>query len=113
MMRNPEIFGRAMVLSPSFYYVDENMYNMAMERAGLLGEHKIYFWVGGHEVWDSLDGTVLTKVIDFPKDMERMTAILEEAGFQNYKYRLDPSGNHNEFSWARTIPDAIKYLFID
>lgn len=94
----PEVFGKAGIFSPSFWYVDENMFELAEENLDLLDDHKLYFLVPSNDVEQIKIG------------LDRMIEFLDERGFTNYKTKIQP-GYHNSLAWGAGFPEAIEWLF--
>lgn len=93
----PEIFGKAIVFSPSFWFSD-SCYLFAqnfIKKDNL----KIYFLAGGKE-----SGVY--------ENCVRMSDILYKNGFgaKDIKIEYDANGQHNELFWKKYFPEAVKWL---
>lgn len=100
----PGVFGKALALSPSFWYTDDKIYPYVVEKLPNYENNKLYMWAGSLEHWGN---------IDLVGDMDRMTSILDSGGFQDYKYFKEVGGNHSSFYWAQAFPKGIKWLFLE
>ena len=97
--RYPQVFGRAGVLSPSYWVSDEAFAIAA--RAPLLDDTRVYLYIGGREGEEAVP------------DVRRMAAIL--------RLRPDMTGGvalhvvddaeHNERAWRSEFPRAVRWLF--
>lgn len=89
------VFGRAMILSPSFW-VDSNYINWIRK-----GEPRLYFAAGEFED----DGDVKAKI-------DGLKSTMFALGYKaNFVYPKD--GEHSEWFWAREFGPAYKWLFKD
>lgn len=89
------VFGRAMILSPSFW-IDSTYTNWLTK-----GRPRIYFAAGEFED----DGDVMAKIND-------MKSIMFALGYKaNFVYPAD--GEHSEWFWAREFGPAYQWLFED
>ncbi len=102
ILQYPEVFGFSLVFSPSLWFVDDKMFNMASERANLLDDNRIYFWAGGEEIFDP---------VNVAEHVEQVVSIFETAGYSNFKYAFESRGDHSGKSWKKAFPSAIEWLF--
>lgn len=105
--RCPQVFGKAGVVSPSFWFGSSVIYEFVAKAPKLRG--KLYMDVGFEEI-------TLSHVSSrrYLQGVRRMHKILLEKGWkegQNYLYVEDPIGVHNEAHWARRFPDMMRFLF--
>ena len=106
-IKYPSVYGRVAAFSPSFWFVDDKMYDLTAENANQLTDSKLYIWAGENEIFERPSGTIL----NFPEDMARMADTLENNGITNYIVNIVPSGEHNIDWWRRDFPEAILWLF--
>jgi predicted alpha/beta superfamily hydrolase len=100
-LQRPEAFGGALAMSPSF-------------------------WVGGHRILDWTAGCSLPEVSRIYLDcgvregrgtvlplVETLAAQLRRRGYGDDRllWRADPRGGHNEASWRRRLPRALRFLY--
>ncbi len=99
--RYPATFGGALVLSPSFWVDDEAIFRDLAARA-TPEVSRIYLDCGTREG----RGTLLPLVA-------RMAAHLAGRGYNadHLLFAPDPRGAHNERSWRRRLPKALRYLY--
>lgn len=92
----PEIFSKAGVFSPSFWY-SKNVFSFTEEK-NIKQNIKIYMLIGGKE------GTKLTL---------KMEKLLRKKGFtdDNLIVKVDPKGEHNEAFWKANFCTAVQFLF--
>ncbi|UGS22848.1 alpha/beta hydrolase [Flavobacterium channae] len=99
ILKYPEIFGKAMVFSPSFWF-NEEMYSLT-ENAKKL-KTKLYFMCG-----DSESETMVS-------DMDKMTHLVNEKRctcMHLTKKVVVTGGKHNENLWAKEFGKAYLWLF--
>ncbi|MFL6199657.1 MAG: alpha/beta hydrolase [Thermoanaerobaculia bacterium] len=97
----PHAFGGALVMSPSFWIADQAIF-------ADLGEQptpelsRIYLDAGGRE-----DRGRLVPVV------AAMAALLAGRGYDDDRlmWRPDAKGSHNEASWRRRLPKALRFLY--
>ncbi len=99
LLRYPQVFGKAAIFSPSYWYTGE-AYTQTAAHPWPVGT-RTYFYVGGHEDEESVP------------DVDRMIALLhtQAHGPGDIMLRVDPAGQHNERAWRTEFPRAIAWLF--
>lgn len=97
-LEHPDIFGKAGVYSPSFWFSDR-IYEFS-ENAEIDGSTKFYFLVGDKESEEMVP------------DLEKMIDLLEKKGLksENYKAKIVPGGEHNEALWRDNFPETYIWL---
>ena len=93
----PDVFGRAAVMSPSLWVNHFAIYDFV--RQAPVNPGKLYLDHGDRE-----------------GSAKPMVALLQERGYQldrTLHYIYEPGGGHNEASWARRFPDAVRFLLAD
>jgi len=100
-IRHQDIFGKAGIFSPSFWFSNE-VYTL-VEEEGKQSDMKIYLLAGEQE-----STTMVPNLIT-------MKNTLLEVGFDTSEVRIitHPDGQHSEWYWAREFPDAYRWLFGD
>ena len=98
IFQHHDVFGRAGIFSPSFWYADENMYDLARKNLNLLEGHKMYFMAGS------------TDLNQIKLDLERMVGFLDEMGYEDYTSRIYPGG-HVIRTWGGVFTEAVQWLF--
>jgi predicted alpha/beta superfamily hydrolase len=94
----PEVFGRAGIFSPSYWYSDSVM--VYTKDFPVPDSTRIYLVVGRGE----------GSMVGFAEEMEK--TILETGHPRDNLYlTVDPEGEHNEASWNRQFVPAIRWLF--
>ena len=98
-MKHQEVFSKAGVLSPSFWYSDE-VYEM-VERAGKVQDMQFYFLGGELESETLID------------EINAMVTLLQVVGFEDDELKMvtHPDGKHNEQFWSREFKDCYVWLF--
>ena len=96
--RNPEIFGRIGVFSPSYWFSDE--YFSYSSSQGLHGSPRIFLLAGSEE----------TTIADMTEEM--YTRLIQE-GFteEHIRKSIIPGGTHSEGFWASQFENAFLWLF--
>ena len=94
----PEVFGKAGLFSPAYWFSTE-VYAMTAARA-LPRDTKIYFAVGGREGRETVDG------------VSRMVALVQKSlPKENTFLKITPDAEHNESAWRVQFPHAVEWLF--
>ncbi len=97
--RRPDVFGIVGALSPSLWFADRRIFEVA-ERFPLC-PGRIYLDVGLQEGAESV------------ADVRRLRDVLQAKGFragQELRYREDRSGTHHESAWGRRLRTALPFL---
>lgn len=97
-----EIFGKAGVLSPSFWFSDK-IYQHVLDQ-GKRADMRVYY-LGGEKESSSLIG-----------QLQGMQATMDQAGFKKEMETIlvtHADGQHSEWYWRREFPNAYQWLFGD
>jgi alpha-glucosidase len=99
--RYPEVFGKAAMFSPSYWYAPEVYAYTAAHP--LPRDEKMYFYCGGRE-----DANMLP-------NLRRMLARVRASGLpaQRIGLAVDMEAKHNEAAWRKESPRAVAWLFDD
>jgi iron(III)-enterobactin esterase len=117
--RHADTFGFAGIFSGSFWWRGDNS-NPAAQQASRLAHRlvrdtpqppslRLFFAVGTKEEVDDRDGN---GVIDAVQDTTELIGELERRGYPrgpNLSYIEIPGGEHNEATWARTLPGFLDW----
>ena len=99
--RYPQIFSRAGVFSPSYWYPGDAVFAYAVAHPLPAGS-RVYLYAGGKEGEDSVI-----------QNLDRMTALLERQ--RRWRSRVcrsvNPAAQHNEAAWRAEFPTAVRWLF--
>lgn len=97
VIKYPEVFGKAGILSPSFWYSEE-IYKLAEKQNKF--RSKMYFLAGDSES----DNMV--------SDLDRMASIVEKSS-NHHKIRKEiiKGGKHNEKLWSQNFANVYLWLF--
>lgn len=96
--RFPDVFGKAGVLSPS-YWVSEEPFEVARGTALPEGS-RVYLFMGGKEGVESVE------------KIKEMGAILRsQAGDEGVAVSVVADAEHNEAAWRAEFPRAVRWLF--
>jgi predicted alpha/beta superfamily hydrolase len=103
---HPETFGFAGVMSPAFFWNGDDRWFRLAERSDP-PEARIYLDVGDRELVH--DEELSRRYVE---GFERMADLLRARGFDNGSLRavLEDGGVHHEDTWARRLPDALRFL---
>lgn len=106
LLARPDVFGRALVMSPAFWWSGDEMFEYAAERAN--GHGRIWMDAGDSE---SEEGEPELAQM-YVEGLERMRTILLAHGYDASSLRtlVDPGGVHREHAWARRLPEALRFL---
>jgi alpha-glucosidase len=99
LLRYPQVFGKAAVFSPSYWYSGE-VYAQTTAHPWPRGT-RTYFYIGGHEGEESVP------------DVERMMALLatQDHAPGDFTLHVVPGAEHNERAWRAEFPRAVAWLF--
>lgn len=105
LFRNPDVFGRAGVMSPAFWITEGTIFSF-VENSDFV-DAKIYMDVGGIE---SQESAALAKL--YVEEADKMAALLRAKGYTDEQllYNIDRPAIHHEKEWARRLPDALRFL---
>lgn len=104
--RHPRVFGRILSMSPALWVGDRAIFPYVKGRHRPPGT-KIYLDCG------HLEG-VQRATRAFARTAGDMAAVLESLGFrmgEDLRWVDDPTGSHDEASWGRRFPEALKFLW--
>jgi predicted alpha/beta superfamily hydrolase len=106
LLARPDVFGRALVMSPALCWSGDEMLAYASDRAR--GHGRIWLDVGDSESEDG-EPELARRYVD---GVEQMQALLLERGYDEGSLRvlIEPGGVHRESAWARRLPDALRFL---
>lgn len=99
VLKHPEVFGKAGVFSPSFWFTDD-MYTFIKDAK--TSKAKIFFLAGDKESEDMVP------------DLEKMETLLNRNRCECLKLNktvIVKDGNHNEKLWRENFEEAVKWLF--
>jgi predicted alpha/beta superfamily hydrolase len=99
----PQVFGFAASLSPSYWFAGGRILE-TVERIGP-PHGRLYLDIGGKE---GRNGSA------YMRGVRRLADLLRAKGYNddNFLYVEDPQGQHNEQSWARRLPAALRFLLL-
>lgn len=105
----PEVFGKAGIFSPSFWFTKAEIQENTEEKA-LNKLSKLYYLVGDKE-GDAQEMEISPVV----KDTEDVITLLKTNGFSaaNIQSKVVSGGEHNEKLWREGFEEAILWLFPD
>jgi alpha-glucosidase len=98
-MSHPDIFGKAGVFSPSFWFANES-FEFTKTHANLK-QNRMYFLAGKKEGDEMV------------QPMQKMIFVMKENGFQNENIyqKIVANGTHSEAFWKSEFKEAITWLF--
>jgi S-formylglutathione hydrolase FrmB len=96
--RNPEIFGRAGIFSPAYWFSDQ--YYTYTDNAGKTDSARLYILAGAKE------STIASSA-------QQMYDQLVQMGYDEHELQLeiDPDGEHSEWFWADAFEHIVNWLF--
>lgn len=100
-LHHPEVFGGALSISPSLWVAGRAIFRDA-ERFARPAVSRIYLDCGGRE-----GGGRMLPVV------RQMATLLRAKGYASgqLKFRPDARGHHNEKTWRRRLPGALRFMF--
>lgn len=109
-IKKPEVFGRLLLESPSFYVSDAQILKEAEKLRNL--PRKIYVGVGTNEGGraDCAPGDWNKEAV---QDVLKLKKILRDKklGDERLKVVVEDCAVHNENAWAKRLPKALKFLY--
>ncbi|WOD42853.1 alpha/beta hydrolase-fold protein [Hwangdonia lutea] len=98
-IKRPDVFGKAAVFSPSFWYADASFQFTKSHP----NNSKFYYVVGEKEGEDLVNAT------------NKMVELMQSNGFskENIHQKTVPHGTHSESFWKTEFKQAISWLFIN
>lgn len=104
--RRPDVFGMALVESPSVYQRGRGIWQALFPADGDW-PGVLFIGVGGHE------GRTPEWAAEYVEQVRGLAARAQEAGGSNARVRLviDPDAAHTESAWAARLPEALATLF--
>ncbi|MCS7059280.1 MAG: alpha/beta hydrolase-fold protein [Meiothermus sp.] len=102
----PQVFGRAGVMSPSFWFAEGAIYGLVESAPQAPG--RLYMDVG-HLEQTPFGGDARR----YLEDVRRMHRLLLRKGWRpgvDYLYLEDEGGAHHEAHWARRFPGMVRFL---
>jgi predicted alpha/beta superfamily hydrolase len=113
ILRRPDIFGFAGVMSPSLWFAQEAIFSFV--QAAPFQPGRIYLDIGTHEGVDprTLLRTPHRYVSRYVGAARRMGDLLASKGYTPgvaLHYAEEEEAGHNEAAWARRLPAALRWL---
>ncbi len=104
----PNVFGKAAVFSPSFWFAPDKIFDHAM-RSAKQETSKFYYLAGGKEGRN----VSFSEINQTVKDMNRMVDLLKSQGVpsKHIQSKVVPEGEHNEKLWRDEFEEAMVWLF--
>ena len=102
LFRHEQFFSKALCMSPSLWVKGGEVFHH-VSRAPVTGSPRIYLDCGGREA----NGIVIEQA-------QWMADLLKRKGFVNghhLLWRPHARGGHDEKSWRRRLPTALRYLY--
>jgi len=101
ILKNPEIFGKALVFSPSFWFSDKIVGFTDEIPKEKLDQIKLYFRAGKKE-----SETMAPLMYDIKQQL-----LSKGLNPNQINFKTIPGGQHNEVFWASLFPQAALWLF--
>jgi len=101
-LRNPEVYGKLMIFSPSLWVVPKLKIESDSTNAD---DTKVYLYAGGEE-----SDTMIEHVKSFKNDMISSEFVKDK---MKINLSINMHGKHNETYWSDEFPKAIEWLFFN
>lgn len=101
-LRNPEVYGKLMIFSPSLWVVPDLKIN---SKKANLADTKIYLYGGGNE-----SDTMIDHIKKFQEDLIMSKFIKDKS---KINLSINRQGKHSETYWSDEFPKAIEWLFFN
>jgi predicted alpha/beta superfamily hydrolase len=102
--RRPEVFGGALAMSPSLWFQNRGIFDFVRGQSNPY-KSRVYLDCGKNEA-----GGRLAAAVTSMQDHLRSRG-WSDRGDLRVAMRLDGKGAHNEASWRRRLPKALRFLF--
>ncbi len=99
-LKNPEVYGKLMIFSPSLWVVPELKINPAKADTA---DTKVYLYAGGNE-----SDTMIEHVNKFQEDLISSEFVKDR---MKINLSINVHGTHSETYWSDEFPKAIEWLF--
>ncbi|MNR17955.1 putative esterase [compost metagenome] len=99
-LRNPEVYGKLMIFSPSLWVVPELKINLKKANTA---DTKVYLYAGGRE-----SETMIEHIKKFQEDLISSKFVKDES---KINVSINRYGKHSETYWSDEFPKAIEWLF--
>jgi predicted alpha/beta superfamily hydrolase len=99
-LKNPEVYGKLMIFSPSLWVVPELKINIAKANSA---DTKVYLYAGGNE-----SDTMIEHVNKFQEDLISSEFVKDKI---KINVSINVHGTHSETYWSDEFPKAIEWLF--
>jgi enterochelin esterase-like enzyme len=90
--------GRLLLMSPSVWWKWHRILSV-LRRRPIHPDTRVWMDIGRHEG------------ARFVRDAEALRDAIVAGGCRRVRYVEDPDGDHSEASWARRLPDALRWLY--
>lgn len=101
-LRNPEVYGKLMIFSPSLWVVPVLKINSEKANSA---DTKIYLYAGGDE-----SDTMIAHVKKFQEDLISTEFVKDKS---KINLSINRQGKHSETYWSDEFPKAIEWLFFN
>jgi predicted alpha/beta superfamily hydrolase len=101
-LRNPEVYGKLMIFSPSLWVVPELKISSKKTKTA---DTKIYLYAGGDE-----SKTMIEHINKFKNDLISNEFVKDKS---NINLSINRQGKHSETYWSDEFPKAIEWLFFN
>ncbi|WP_051929418.1 alpha/beta hydrolase [Flavobacterium sp. 83] len=101
-LRNPEVYGKLMIFSPSLWVVPDLKIN---SKKANLADTKIYLYAGGDE-----SSTMIDHIKKFQEDLITSKFVKDKS---KINLSINRQGKHSETYWSDEFPKAIEWLFFN
>ncbi|MFV8327015.1 alpha/beta hydrolase [Flavobacterium sp. ZS1P14] len=101
-LRNPEVYGKLMIFSPSLWVVPELKINAEKANSA---DTKMYLYAGGDE-----SATMIEQVKKFQHDLISSEFVKNKS---KINLSINRQGKHSETYWSDEFPKAVEWLFFN
>lgn len=101
-LRNPEVYGKLMIFSPSLWVVPELKINAEKANSA---DTKMYLYAGGDE-----SPTMIEQVKKFQNDLISSAFVKNKS---KINLSINRRGKHSETYWSDEFPKAVEWLFFN
>lgn len=111
LLRYPDVFGRAIAMSPSLQWADQKMLTFVREASFEPASLRLWLDVGGEEGLMVKTRRFAVPLSDFSQPVVEALVGRGFAEGESLQYQVVPGARHHERDWAARLDDALLFLF--
>ncbi len=105
-MKDPEVFGRSLDLSPGMDILDESCLSLIDNYDPKRLENVRFYMYSGDQ---GIDRTIMTSTLRVYREMKEKLGL----DYRHLCYMMNSRESHWGTSWSKVLPDGLRYLFLE